>query len=119
METAMNYLPELLALHFVTGVQPSAGPRQKCLSRRIRAILSPKIWQKLRQERGVLAVKIPVSAEVVLTLQINLERDKTGHVGKYHDTYIIHISKFMITRDHTLLIHQSIFATKTVWLSVV
>ena len=49
-------------------------------------------------------------------LQLNLERDKTGDVGKFHDTYIIHISKFMITRDHTLLIHQSIFATKTVWL---
>ena len=43
-------------------------------------------------------------AEMVLTLELNLERDKTGDVGKFHDTYIIHISKFMITRDHTLLI---------------
>ena len=80
-------------------------------------ILKPKTWQKLRQERGVLAVEIPVSAEMVFTLQLtelNLERDKTGDEGKFHDTYIIHISKFMITSDHTLLIHQSIFATKTV-----
>ena len=70
---------------------------QKCLSRRITAIL--------RQERAVLAVEISVSAaEMVLTLELNLERDKTGDVGKFHDTYIIHISKFMITRDHTLLI---------------
>ena len=85
---------------------------QKCLSRRIRAIL--------RQERAVLAVEISVSAaEMVLTLELNLERDKTGDVGKFHDTYIIHISKFMITRDHTLLIHQSIFATKTIWPFVV
>ena len=55
----------------------------------------------------MLAVEIPVSAEMVFTLQLtelNLERDKTGDVGKFHDTYIIHISKFMITRDHTLLI---------------
>ena len=65
-------------------------------------------------------MEIPVSAaEMVLTLELNLERDKTGDVGKFHDTYIIHISKFMITRDHTLLIHQSIFATKTVWPFVV
>ena len=52
-------------------------------------------------------MEIPVSAEMVFTLQLtelNLERDKTGDVGKFHDTYIIHISKFMITRDHTLLI---------------
>ena len=76
---------------------------QKSLSRRIRAILRPRTWQKLREERGVLAVEIPVSAaEMVLTLELNLERDKTGDVGKFHDTYIIHISKFMITRDHTL-----------------
>ena len=65
-------------------------------------------------------MEIPVSAaEMVLTLELNLERDKTGDVGKFHDTYIIHISKFMITRDRTLLIPQSIFATKTVWLFVV
>ena len=73
---------------------------QKCLSRRIRAILRPRTWQKLRQERGVPAMEIPVSAaEMVLTLELNLERDKTGDVGKFHDTYIIHISKFMITRE--------------------
>ena len=48
---------------------------QKCLSRRIRAILRPRTWQKLRQERGVLEVEIPVSAaEMVLTLELNLER---------------------------------------------
>ena len=57
------------------------------------------------QERRVLVVEIPSSAaEMVLTLELNLERDKTGDVGKFHDTYIIHISKFMIARDHTLLI---------------
>ena len=73
---------------------------QKCLSRRIRAILRPRTWQKLRQERGVPAMEIPVSAaEMVLTLELNLERDRTGDVGKFHDTYIIHISKFMITRE--------------------
>ena len=54
---------------------------------------------RYRQERGVLAVEIPVSAaEMVLTLELNLAKDKTGDVGKFHDTYIIHISKFMITR---------------------
>ena len=37
-------------------------------------------------------------------LELNLERDKTGDLGKFHDTNIIHILKFMITRDHTLLI---------------
>ena len=46
---------------------------------------------------------IPVSAaEMVLTLELHLERDKSGDVGKFHDTYIIHISKFMFSRDHTL-----------------
>ena len=50
-------------------------------------------------------MEIPVpAAEMVLALELNLEREKTGDVGKFHDTYIIHISKFMITRDHTLLI---------------
>ena len=78
---------------------------QKCLSKRIRAILRPRTWQKLRQAGTRSACSgIPVSAaEMVLTLELNLERDKTGDVGKFHDTYIIHISKFMITRDHTLL----------------
>ena len=74
------------------------------------------------QEWGVLAVEIPVSAaEMVLTLELNLERDKTGDVGKFHDTNIILISKFMITHDHTLLLinFQSIFAIKTVWPFVV
>ena len=60
---------------------------QKYLSRRIRAILRPKTWQKLRQQRRVLAVEIPVSAaEMVLTLELNLAKDKTGDVGKFHDT---------------------------------
>ena len=49
------------------------------------------------QQGGVLV--IPSSAaDMVLTLELNLERDKTGDVGKFHDTYTIHISKFMITR---------------------
>ena len=53
----------------------------------------------------MLAVEIPVSAaEMILTLELNLERDKTGDEGKFHDTYIIHISQFMVTCDHTLLI---------------
>ena len=57
------------------------------------------------QERGVLVVEIRASAaQVVLPLEPNLEKDKAVDVGKFHDTYIIHISKFMITRDHTLLI---------------
>ena len=67
-------------------------------------------------------MEIPVSAaEMVLTLELNLERDKTGDVGKFHDTNIILISKFMITHDHTLLLinFQSIFAIKTVWPFVV
>ena len=60
---------------------------QKCLSRIIRAILRPRTWQKLRQEQGVLAVEIPVSAaEMVLTLELNLKRVKTSDVGKFHDT---------------------------------
>ena len=41
------------------------------------------------QERGVLVVEIPFSAaEMALTLELNLERDKTVDVGKFHDTYI-------------------------------
>ena len=52
-------------------------------------------------------MEIPVSAaEMVLTLELNLAKDKTGDVGKFHDTYIIHISKFMITRYY----FQCIFA---------
>ena len=55
-------------------------------------------------------MEIPVSAaEMVLTLELHLERDKSGDVGKFHDTYIIHISKLMIRRDHTLLISNPIF----------
>ena len=54
------------------------------------------------QERGVLVVEIPPSAaEMVLTLELNLKRDKTGDVGKFHAThtqFTIHISKFIITR---------------------
>ena len=50
-------------------------------------------------------MEIPVSAaEMVLTLELTLERDKTGDAGKFHDTYIIHIAKFMTTRDHTPLV---------------
>ena len=42
------------------------------------------------QEWGVLAVEISISAaEMVLTLELNLKRDKTGDVGKFHDTNII------------------------------
>ena len=54
-------------------------------------------------------MEIPASAVEMVLLEPNLERDKTGDVGKFHDTYIIHISKFMITRDHTLLISNPIF----------
>jgi len=54
------------------------------------------------QERGVLVVELPASpAKMVLTLELNLERGETGDGGKFHNkhnTYIIHISKFMITR---------------------
>ena len=51
------------------------------------------------QERGVLLVEILASvAKKVLTLELNFERAKTGDVGKFHNAYIIHISKFMITR---------------------
>ena len=31
---------------------------------------------------------------------LNLEREKTGDVGNFHNTYVIHILKFMITRDN-------------------
>ena len=45
-------------------------------------------------------VKSPASAaEMVLTLELNLEREKTGDVDKFHNTYVIHIFKFMITYD--------------------
>ena len=38
----------------------------------------------------MLVVEIPASAaEMVLTLELNLERDKTGDAGKFHTTYII------------------------------
>ena len=57
------------------------------------------------QERGVLVVEIRASAaQVVLPLEPSLERDKAVDEVKFHDTYIIHISKFMIIRDYTLLI---------------
>ena len=57
------------------------------------------------QELGVRVVEISASAaEMVFTMELNFERDKNGDVCKLHNTYIIHISKFMITRDHTLLI---------------
>ena len=52
------------------------------------------------QEQGVLVVEIPPSAaKMVLTLELNLKRNKTGDVGKFH-TYMIHISKIMITCNH-------------------
>ena len=36
-------------------------------------------------------VEIPASAvEMVLTLDLHFERYKTGDVGKFHNTYIIH-----------------------------
>ena len=62
----------------------------KFLTRRIRAILRPRAWQNCRNEE--------------LPLEPNLETDITGDVGKFHDTYIVHIAKFMTTRDHTLLV---------------
>ena len=52
------------------------------------------------QEQGVLVVEIPAStAKMVLILELNLGRNKTGDVCKFH-TYMIHISKIMITCDH-------------------
>ena len=57
------------------------------------------------QELGVFVVEFsPSAAEMVSTRDLNFERDKNGDVYKLHNTYIIYISKFMITRDHTLLI---------------
>ena len=68
------------------------------------------------QQGGVLV--IPSSAaEMVLTLELNLERDKTGDVRQI--SWYIHNSHFKI-HDHTLLImFQSIFTIKTVWPFVV
>ena len=40
---------------------------------------------------------------MVLTMELNLARDKTGDEGKFH------------TRDHMLLISNPFFAKKTVW----
>ena len=38
---------------------------------------------------SVLVVEILTSAtEIVLTLKLNFERDKTGDEGKFHNTYI-------------------------------
>ena len=36
---------------------------------------------------------------MVLTLELKLERDKTGDVDKFHNTHVIHIFKFRITYD--------------------
>ena len=39
---------------------------------------------------SALVVEIPATAaEMALTLELNFERDKTGDVGKFHNTYII------------------------------
>ena len=47
----------------------------------------------------MLVAEIPASApEIVLTLELNFERDKTGDVGKFQNTYKIHISIFVFTR---------------------
>ena len=46
---------------------------------------------KFRQSfrTSVLVVEILTSAtEIVLTLELNFERDKTGDEGKFHNTYI-------------------------------
>ena len=40
---------------------------------------------------------------MVLTMELNFARDKTGDEGKFH------------TRDHMLLISNPFFAKKTVW----
>ena len=43
------------------------------------------------QEQGVLVVEITASAaEMVLTFKLNLEREKTGDVDKFHNTSVIH-----------------------------
>ena len=73
---------------------------QNCLSRRTRLILRPRAWQNCRNEDlSANVVEILTStAEFVLTLELNFERDKTGGEGKFHNTYIFQISKFMIAR---------------------
>ena len=45
--------------------------------------------------------RLTLAAEMVLTLDPNFERDKTGDVGEFHNTNIdtFHISKFMIVRN--------------------
>ena len=52
------------------------------------------------QERGFQCSQLKFSPkpEFVLTLELNFERDKTGDEGKFHNTYIFQISKFMIPR---------------------
>ena len=62
----------------------------KYLSRRIsrKSDFKAKSMAELK-EQGVLVVEIPASAaKMVLTLELNLERNKTGDVGKFH-TYMI------------------------------
>ena len=45
----------------------------------------------------VLLVEIPLAAEMVLALDLNLTTDKTGDVGfLLHNTYIMHLPKFTI-----------------------
>jgi len=51
------------------------------------------------QEQGVLVVEIPASATKMMWLDVGDDVVLPSDVGKFH-TYMIHISKIMITRDH-------------------
>jgi len=52
----------------------------------------------------VLVVEILSSAaEIVLTLELNFERDKTGDEGKFHNTYFkIHDRTLLISNPFSL-----------------
>ena len=51
-------------------------------------------------------MEIPASAaEMVLTFKLNLEREKTADVDKFHNTYVIHTQKLMITYAVKFPIH--------------
>ena len=62
----------------------------------------------------MLVAKIPTSAaEMVLTLELNFERDKTGDVGKFHSTYIIHIFPSHFRYKDRLAMGCLTFSTQT------
>lgn len=67
-------------------------------------MLNAKIWQncvnkEIKKACKVLVVEIPASAaQMFVIMDLIFKRDITGHGGKFRNTYIIHISKFMIKR---------------------